>query len=259
MKKLKLDELLVNRGFIPTVDEAQRYIMAGKVLIDDIIISQPGTLCDPLSHVRIKEKKSEYVSRGGDKIHHFLDQHTISVKDKCCLDIGISTGGFTDVLLRRNALHVLGIDVGYGILEYQLRKNKQLSLLERTNAREVTEIEINEALSQFHLNIRDIQLVVMDVSFISVFKIFPNLLALLPNTTEYIVLIKPQFEAEKEMVDMGGIVTNSEHLNSTLQKVTDQFKELNLNIWATAPSEIKGTKGNQEYFYQVSLLDAPSE
>ena len=101
MKKLKLDELLVNRGFIPSIDEAKRYIMAGKVLIDDIVISQPGTLCDPLSHVRIKEKKSEYVSRGGDKIANFLDQENIQIKDKCCLDVGISTGGFSDVLLRR--------------------------------------------------------------------------------------------------------------------------------------------------------------
>ena len=259
MKKLKLDELLVNRGFIPSIDEAKRYIMAGKVLIDDIVISQPGTLCDPLSHVRIKEKKSEYVSRGGDKIAHFLDQENIQIKDKCCLDVGISTGGFSDVLLRRDALHVLGIDVGYGILDYQLRKNKKLSLLERTNAREVTEKEINEALKAAHLTLYDIQLVVMDVSFISVFKIFPNLLSFLSNTTEFIVLIKPQFEAEKDMVDMGGIVTNSDHLKSTLQKVDEQFKQLNLNIWATAPSQVKGTKGNQEYFYRVSKLDAPGQ
>ena len=259
MKKLKLDELLVNRGFIPSIDEAKRYIMAGKVLIDDIVISQPGTLCDPLSHVRIKEKKSEYVSRGGDKIANFLDQENIQIKDKCCLDVGISTGGFSDVLLRRDALHVLGIDVGYGILDYQLRKNKKLSLLERTNAREVTEKEINEALKAAHLTLYDIQLVVMDVSFISVFKIFPNLLSFLSNTTEFIVLIKPQFEAEKDMVDMGGIVTNSDHLKSTLQKVDEQFKQLNLNIWATAPSQVKGTKGNQEYFYRVSKLDAPGQ
>lgn len=259
MKKLKLDELLVNRGFIPSIDEAKRYIMAGKVLIDDIIISQPGTLCDPLSHVRIKEKKSEYVSRGGDKIAQFLETQTIPIKDRCCLDVGISTGGFTDVLIRQDALHVLGIDVGYGILDYQLRKNKKLSLLERTNAREVTEKEINNALKPAHLSIYDIQLVVMDVSFISVFKIMPNLLSLLSNTTEYVILIKPQFEAEKDMVDMGGIISNPDHLKTILSKVDTQFNALNLNIWAKSASIVKGTKGNQEYFYRVSKLEAPSQ
>jgi 23S rRNA (cytidine1920-2'-O)/16S rRNA (cytidine1409-2'-O)-methyltransferase len=259
MKKLKLDELLVNRGFIPSIDEAKRYIMAGKVLIDDTVISQPGTLCDPLSHVRIKEKKSNYVSRGGDKIAHFLETQRISIHNQCCLDIGISTGGFSDVLIQKNARHVLGIDVGYGILDYQLRKNKKLSLLERTNAREVTEKEINNALEPFQLNIDDIQLVVMDVSFISVFKIMPNLLPQLPNSTEYIILIKPQFEAERDMVDMGGIITNPDHLRATLNKVDTQFSALNLNIWAKSASEVKGAKGNQEYFYRVSKRDAPSQ
>ena len=259
MKKLKLDELLVNRGFIRTIDEAKRYIMAGKVLIDDAVISQPGTLCDPLSHIRIKEKKSNYVSRGGDKIDHFLETENVSINNQCCLDIGISTGGFSDLLIRQNARHVLGIDVGYGILDYQLRKNKKLSLLERTNAREVTEKEINDALEPVQLSIYDIQLVVMDVSFISVFKIMPNLLSLLPNSTEYIILIKPQFEAERDMVDMGGIITNPDHLHATLTKVETQFNALNLNIWAKSASEVKGTKGNQEYFYRVSKLEAPSQ
>ena len=248
----------VTCGVINAIIELEE-LSGRKILIDDIVITQPGTLCNPQSRVRIKEKKSEFVSRGGDKLHHFIEEHNINIKDKCCLDIGISTGGFTDVLLRRNALHILGIDVGYGILEYQLRKNKQLSLLERTNAREVSKEEINENLKKNHLSIADIQLVVMDVSFISVFKILPNLLQLLNNNTEYIILIKPQFEAEKDMVDMGGIITNQNDLNTILKKVEQQFNSLKLNIIETSPSKIKGAKGNQETFYYVSLTETTSE
>ena len=111
MKKLKLDELLVSRGFIKSTDEAKRYIMAGKVLINDEIITQPGTICEITSNVRIKEKKSKYVSRAGDKLANFLNHIEFKVKNKCALDIGISTGGFSDVLLQNEVLHILGIDV----------------------------------------------------------------------------------------------------------------------------------------------------
>ena len=253
MKKVKLDELLVERGFFNTTDLAKRIIMAGDILIDDIVITQPGTLCDPKSRVRIKQKKSEFVSRGGDKLSNYLDTNPIEIKNKCCLDIGISTGGFTDVLFRNSALHVLGIDVGYGILDYQLRKNSKLSLLERTNAREVTEAEINESLSNFHLSCKDIELVVMDVSFISVFKILPNLISLLKKNTDYVILIKPQFEGRKEWIDYGGIVTNPDYLSKILEEVAQNFTELGFDIIQTEPSNIKGTKGNQEYFYQVRL------
>tara|TARA_A100001015_G_scaffold320996_1_gene449539 strand:+ start:1564 stop:2343 length:780 start_codon:yes stop_codon:yes gene_type:complete len=259
MKKLALDELLVERGFIPSKEEAKRYIMAGKILIDDIVITKPGTLCNPKSRVRLKEKKSEFVSRGGDKIWHFIEKNNINVKDKCCLDIGISTGGFSDVLLRKEALHILGIDVGYGILDYQLRRNNQLSLLERTNAREVTKEEINTTIQKHHLSAEDIQLVVMDVSFISIFKILPNLIEILEPTTEYLVLVKPQFEAPKEMVDIGGIITSEDDLKNTLNKVEENLHKLNFNIKISEPSQLKGAKGNQEFFYYLNLNNTTSE
>ncbi len=259
MKKLKLDEMLVTRGFISSVDEAKRYIMAGKILIDDIVITQPGTLCDPKSRVRLKEKKTEFVSRGGDKLNYFVEKNNIEIKDKCCLDIGISTGGFSDVLLRKNALHILGIDVGYGILDYQLRKNNQLSLLERTNAREVTKQEINDSLNNHHLTNSDVSLVVMDVSFISVFKILPNLLSILNQSVDYVILIKPQFEADKALIDTGGVITSKKNLNTVLKNVEENFDKLNLNIHKTEPSKVKGAKGNQEYFYHVSLSETAAE
>ncbi len=259
MKKLKLDELLVTRGFIPSVEEAKRYIMAGKIMIDDIVITKPGTLCNPKSRVRLKEKKSVYVSRGGDKIVHFIENNNINIKEKLCVDIGISTGGFTDVLLKKEAFHVIGIDVGYGILDYQLRRNNKLSLLERTNAREVTKNEINELISKHHLKTEDVQLVVMDVSFISIFKILPNLISILDQNVEYIILVKPQFEAEKDMIDAGGIITNEINLNNILESVEKKIKTLGLNIITSEGSKIKGTKGNQEYFYHVKLDQTTSE
>ncbi len=254
MKK-KLDELLVSRGFIPSLDEAQRYIMAGKVLIDDEVISKPGTLCSTTSCIRIKEKKSIYVSRSGDKLAKFLKKIDLKIKDKCAIDIGISTGGFTDVLLQNNINHVIGIDVGYGILDYKLRKSTQLSLLERTNAREVTITEINAAIKKVHLNINDFSLVVMDVSFISVFKILPNLISFLKKDTEYVILIKPQFEAKKEMVGLGGVISNPSHMKEILENVEKQFQEMNFEIIQSKASDVRGTKGNQEYFYYVKLAN----
>lgn len=255
MKK-KLDELLVSRGFIPSLDEAQRYIMAGKVLIDDEVISKPGTLCSITSCVRIKEKKTNYVSRSGDKLAQFLKTIDLKIKDKCAMDIGISTGGFTDVLLQNNINHVLGIDVGYGILDYKLRRNQQLSLLERTNAREVTITEINGAIKKHHLNINDFSLVVMDVSFISVFKILPNLTSFLNENTEYVILIKPQFEAKKQMVGLGGVISNPDHITEILENVEKKFQEMNFEIIQSKASNIKGTKGNQEYFFYLKLKPA---
>ena len=254
MKK-KLDELLVSRGFIPSLDEAKRYIMAGKILIDDEVISKPGTLCSITSCIRIKEKKSNYVSRSGDKLDQFLKTTDLKIKDKYAMDIGISTGGFTDVLLQNKINHVVGIDVGYGILDYKLRRSTQLCLLERTNAREVTLTEINGVIKKHHLNINDFSLVVMDVSFISVFKILPNLVSFLREDTEYIILIKPQFEAKKEMVGLGGIISNPDHMTKILENVEKQFKDMNFEIIQSKQSDVKGTKGNQEYFYYIKLAN----
>ena len=170
------------------------------------------------------------------------------------MDIGISTGGFTDVLLRNNALHVLGVDVAYGLLDYQLRKNQKLSLLERTNARYITKKEISEIISNHHLNIEDISLVTIDISFISVFKVLPNLIPLLRKDCEYIILIKPQFESEKHMVDEGGVLSNPEYIKETLRNVETQISENNCQILNSEPSVIKGAKkGNQEYFYHIKL------
>ncbi len=255
MKKLKLYNLLISRGFFSSEDDAKRHIMAGKVLVDDRVIDQPGTLCLVSSPIRIKEKKSTFVSRGGDKLAGFLDAISLDIRNRCAVDVGISTGGFSDALLSRDAQHVLGIDVGYGILDYKLRNHPRLSLLERTNAREVTAAAINRALAPHQMHCNAVSLVVMDVSFISVFAIIPNLLSLFNATTDYIILIKPQFESKKHSIGAGGIIRDPDHLSETLRTVEASFASHGLAIVSTAPSLLRGTKGNQEYFYWVRLSE----
>jgi 23S rRNA (cytidine1920-2'-O)/16S rRNA (cytidine1409-2'-O)-methyltransferase len=258
MKKIKLDELLVSRGLMPDTDMAKRHIMAGNVLVNDRVICQPGTPFNPQVDLRVKEKKSNFASRGGDKLYHFIQAIDLNPRHRVALDIGISTGGFTDVLLQAHAKHVLGIDVSYGILDYRLRTDPRVSLLERTNARELTQKCLNAPLSLQKLTSNDIQLVVMDVSFISVFKILPNLIPLLSHTTDYIILVKPQFEAERHMIGPGGIVSDTHYLADIQSKVMAQFNALGLNVQHHEKSQLKGTKGNQEYFYWVNLTSQPS-
>ena len=252
MKKLKLGELLLNRGFVSSIDDAKRIIMANEVLVNDEPIDKPGTLCDAKSRIRIKNKRA-FVSRGGDKLFSFFNDVQFDVSNKACIDVGMSTGGFTDVLLRSGASHVLGIDVGYGILDYQLRKNTKVSLLERTNAREVTKKEVSDALGKFYLIPGDIQCVVMDVAFISVFKILPNLISIFNKNVDYIILIKPQFECEKHLIETGGVITNIDSINETLKRVEHQFDHLSFRIQHHSASKFKGAKGNQEFFYYVNL------
>ena len=244
---------MVEKGYFKTVNEAKRIIMAGHVLIDDIVIDKPGTNCKKNVRIRIKYNKKKFVSRGGDKLQAFLKKTEINIENKICLDVGISTGGFTDVLLQHNANHVLGIDVAYGLTDFKIRKNNNVSLLERTNVRYLTKHELSNTLVNNHLTIDDISIVTMDVSFISVFKILPNLIDLLHINTEYIILIKPQFEGEKHMIDKGGIVTNSNYITEILESVSTQLSTLQLTIINSGPSKIKGLKGNQEYFYHCKI------
>ena len=241
--------------FCTSTDEAKPLIMTGNVLVNDKVIDKPGTNCKESDEIRIKTKNKQFVSRSGDKLFNFLQTTELNIENRICLDIGISTGGFTDVLLQQSANHILGIDVAYGLTDFSIRQKQNVSLLERTNARYLTKKILSTALEKNHLIINDISLVTMDVSFISAFKIMPALIELLSKSTEYIILIKPQFEGEQHMIEKGGIITNSNYINQILEKVTHEFQALNLEIKATAPSKIKGTKGNQEYFYHCKLAN----
>ena len=248
----RLDDWLVARGFFLSIDDARRHIMAGTVLVDDRVVNHPGTLCDTSKSLRVRKKSSSFVSRGGDKLHHFLSQIPLAVSGMWALDIGISTGGFTDALLHHGAVHVVGVDVGYGIVDYRLRTDDRVSLLERTNARRLTPDDINRVLVTHDRTVKDIQLVVMDVSFISVFKLLPTLRNILSPMVAYIVLIKPQFEAMRGMLKSGGVMVDTNDINHVIHHVESQLVTHNFTILHKAPSALKGAKGNQEYFYYLS-------
>lgn len=254
MARCRLDDWLVARGIFLSIDDARRHIMAGTVLVDDRVVDQPGTLCDTSKSLRVRKKSSSFVSRGGDKLHHFLSQIPLTVSGMWALDIGISTGGFTDALLHHGVAHVVGIDVGYGIVDYRLRTDDRVSLLERTNARQLTSNDINQALLTHDRTVEDIQLVVMDVSFISVFKLLPTLRNILSPMVTYIVLVKPQFEAMRGMVKAGGVMVDANDINHVIHHVESQLVTHDFTILHKAPSVLKGAKGNQEYFYHLSGL-----
>lgn len=226
--------------------------MAGDVLIDDVVVTKPGVLFDAKCRIRIRQKAHDFVSRGGVKLSACLNEIDLKINDVCCIDVGISTGGFTDALLRHGALHVLGIDVAYGMLDYSLRKTNQITLLERTNARYVTKQAIEQILLPTHVSINDFNVLVMDVSFISIFKLLPHLRDVFEKVDTYIVLIKPQFEAERHMIEPGGVVKNEHHITDILTTVKNQFNALNFNLIHLSKSCIKGVKGNQEYFAYLS-------
>ncbi|MBL6723160.1 MAG: TlyA family RNA methyltransferase [Candidatus Margulisbacteria bacterium] len=252
MKRMRLDDLLIANGLVPSKDDALRHVLSGKVLVNDKVMTSPGATFPPNASIRIKQKESAYVSRGGDKLERFLQRTPCPIRGTCCLDIGISTGGFTNVLLEHGAAHVCGVDVGYGILDFSLRKHPNVSLLERTNARYLTQRQLNDALAPFKKNASDIAWVVMDVSFISVFKIVPTLMTILPKSTRFIVLIKPQFEATKAQLGATKGILDKHYVNDVLTHVEHQFNALHLTIHSTMASDIKGRKGNQEFFYCVS-------
>ena len=227
--------------------------MAGHVLVNDKVIDKPGFKCEHSSRIRIKYTKKKFVSRSGEKLNSFLNKTEIEIEDKVCLDIGISTGGFTDVLLKNKARHILGVDVAYGLTDFKIRQDKNVSLLERTNARYLKSEEVINELQKSNHSIEDISIVTMDVSFISIFKIIPNLINKFNKDVDYIILIKPQFEAEQYMVEKGGLITNSTYMTEIINNVEAQFETNKLSILYSAPSTLKGTKGNQEYFYHCKL------
>jgi 23S rRNA (cytidine1920-2'-O)/16S rRNA (cytidine1409-2'-O)-methyltransferase len=190
-------------------------------------------------------EKSRYVSRGGDKLRGALDVFGVSVKGKICLDIGSSTGGFTDCLLQADAKSVWAVDVGYGLIDYKLRKDPRVHLLERTNFRHMDLALITETP----------ELAVVDVSFISLDRIFPKILKVLAKDGEIVALVKPQFEGTPKEVP-GGFVKDEDTRQMILHRVKTMAQAASLKILAMADSDIKGRKGNQESFLHLKMSNA---
>src|SRR5690348_1676014 len=194
--KLRLDKLLVERGLCESRARAQALILAGDVVVGDHAVDKPGTLVDAGASVRLKGDANPYVSRGGLKLRAALDHFAISPTDTVCMDVGASTGGFTDCLLQAGATRVYAIDVGYGQLAWKLAHDARVVVLDRQNIRDLAPTQIPER----------IDLAVADCSFISLTKVLPHLPAFLRMRADVIALVKPQFEVGRELVGKGGIV-----------------------------------------------------
>lgn len=235
MAKQRLDNLLVARGLVDSRNQAQALILAGKVIASGKKVTKPGALVDEQAPIELKEKLP-YVSRGGIKLDHALNEFKLDVTSLTAMDIGASTGGFTDCLLQRGAGKVYAIDVGYGQLDYKLRTDPRVVVMERVNAHHPFSLP------------EKVNLATVDVSFISVTKIIPNLIEHLTAPGYLIILFKPQFEAQREEVGKGGIVKDSQVHARVLGRFIRWVVENDLRLLGLVPSPIPGAEGNKEFF-----------
>lgn len=242
IKKIRLDVYLVSNGYFETREKARIAIMEGKVFVNNQKEDKPGTMIKEDANVEFRGEKLKYVSRGGYKLEKAINVFNISVKDKTCIDIGASTGGFTDVMLQNGAKKVFAIDCGTNQLDYKLRTDERVVSMENTNARYLTKNDIHNETIDF---------VTVDVSFISLTKIIPVIKELLIENGEAVLLIKPQFEAGKDLVLKGGVVKDKGTHVNVIKSVIDFCQNNCLRIAGLDYSPIKGPAGNIEYLLYV--------
>lgn len=239
--KSRLDKILVDRGLAASRERAQALILAGKVLVDEQKVEKSGAQIEENCAIRLLGEDLKYVSRGGLKLERALEHWRIDVNGKICLDIGASTGGFTDCLLQHGAARVIAIDTGYGQMDFKLRQDPRVRLLEKTNARYLTRDLLGESAA----------FVAMDVSFISATLILPAVIpsAFAANSHggQIVVLVKPQFEAGREHVGKGGIVRDADAQLASLEKVRSSLTELGAAKTDSVDSPILGAEGNREF------------
>jgi len=236
-KKLRLDQFLVGRGFFPSREQARRAILAGYVSVGTRIAAKPSELLDERTAVVIRPSR-KYVGRGALKLEPALEHFHIHVQGKTALDIGASTGGFTDCVLQRGAKKVYAVDVGYGQLDWKLRNDSRVIVLEKLNARFLTREHVPEL----------VDLCVIDVSFISLTLILPNAFALVKPGGMILALIKPQFELQRSDVGKGGIVRDPCLHQKAQDKIVAFVSDLGHVVAGIVPAGIKGADGNQEFF-----------
>jgi 23S rRNA (cytidine1920-2'-O)/16S rRNA (cytidine1409-2'-O)-methyltransferase len=245
MKRERIDKLLVERRFAESRTKAQAMVMAGVVLVNNQRIEKPSDVFPSNVEIRIKggdDPSRRYVGRGGLKLEAALREFAIDPADWLCLDIGASTGGFTDCLLRHGARKVIAIDVGHNQIDWRLRNDPRVDVREGVNARYLQASDFDQPFD----------LVVMDVSFISVTKILPSIVSLLIQHGHLIVLIKPQFEVGKGEVGSGGIVRDPQKRARVVQEVNEAAQAAELMVRGVIESPIQGADGNVEYlgYYQ---------
>lgn len=239
--KTRLDTLLVERELADSRQKAQALILAGQVLVNDQKVEKCGAQVDVKAALRLLGAPLKYVSRGGLKLEAALDHFRVEVGEgegKTCLDIGASTGGFTDCLLQRGAAKVFAVDVGTNQMEWKIRSDPRVVSLEKTNARRLTLEKVGE----------QVELTTLDVSFISATLILPALPPLLKSPAEVLILIKPQFEVGRGQVGKGGIVRDAKLHQEAVAKVSFKLLELGFTQLASVESVLPGAGGNREYF-----------
>ena len=236
-ERKRLDVLLVERGIAESRHKAQAMILAGEVEVDRQRAEKAGALLPGTAHIEVHSRLQKYASRGGVKLEGALQDFQVSAAGKVCLDLGASTGGFTDCLLQGGAKRVYAVDVNTDQLSWKLREDSRVIRIEK-NARELRANDLPEA----------VDLVVADVSFISVTKILPGASACAKAGAEFLILVKPQFELQREDVGKGGIVREKALHEKAIATVKSAAEALGLAVSGVAPSQLPGAEGNQEYF-----------
>ncbi len=236
-KKERLDILLVEKGIFPTREKAKSAIMAGEVLVDGEKFNKAGRMVRSDSNILAIRKETTYVSRGGEKLEKAIKKFDILVKGKRVIDVGASTGGFTDCLLKSGAKKVYCIDVGYGQLAWKLQKDSRVVVIDRTNIRYLTADKFDDLF----------ELATIDVSFISLDKVLSAVHNLIEEKGKVVALIKPQFEAGREFVQKGGLVKKAEVHQIVIERVGDKAQEMGFSIQGLTFSPLKKTSGNIEY------------
>jgi 23S rRNA (cytidine1920-2'-O)/16S rRNA (cytidine1409-2'-O)-methyltransferase len=243
VSKARLDQVVVERGLAPSRERARALILAGLVRVDGDVVSKAGAAVAAGARVEVVASDHPYVGRGGVKLAHALEAFAIAVAGRLALDVGASTGGFTDVLLQRGAREVIAIDVGHGQLDWRLRNDPRVVVREGVNARSLTSDHVPHP----------VDMVVIDVAFISLKLIFPSVVPFLAPDADVIALIKPQFEAGRAEVGKGGLVTDPEVHQAVIDAVTRHAAVSGLRRIALSPSPITGASGNREFFIHLRV------
>ncbi|MBE0502858.1 MAG: TlyA family RNA methyltransferase [Desulfuromonadales bacterium] len=244
MKKERIDKLLVDRGLVTSRERARALILAGAVLVDEQVVDKAGAQVTREATIRLKGEDIPYVSRGGLKLAKGLDAFALDVRDRIAIDVGASTGGFTDCLLQRGAKRVYAVDVGYGQLAWSLRTDPRVVNLERTNIRSLRREDLPETPD----------LAVIDASFISLSIVLPATLTLLTADAIIVALIKPQFEVGKGAVGKGGVVRDAEQHSQVVIKIRSLAEQSGCRVVGVTESPILGPKGNKEFLICLQKL-----
>lgn len=239
--KMRLDATLVQRGLVPSREQAKGVIMAGIVYVNNQKADKPGQTLSPDDQVEVRGDTLRYVSRGGLKLEKAMEVFPILLERKVCADIGASTGGFTDCMLQNGAARVYAVDVGYGQLAWKLRTDERVVNLERTNVRHITEEQIPEQLD----------FISVDVSFISLKLVLPVVLKLLKDGCEAVCLVKPQFEAGRDKVGKKGVVRDAAVHRWVVEEVAGFARESGFDLLGLDHSPVKGPEGNIEYLLHL--------